>query len=345
VAEDGPLARPFAVGVGLIVAYGVLRGLASVAPYLLVGFFGIVVATVFSYPVALLGRVMPRSLAVLLTLFLFAGTMVAVGWLTAPTLARQIDQLSEQLPQAVSKLERWWSHQRESGPIAQLPNPRKVEKQVVAGAAEKVGEMLKAAPALALTVAEGATGLVLVLALGFFLVFEPREYLESVGALIPRRRRPQVVETLHLMGTTLRRWTGGIFLSMALMGSLTALGLYVIGIDAWLPLGLITFFGTFVPYAGALLSAVPGLAVALAQSPGKFMWALLVYVGVHLVEGYLVEPLIMKRAVELRPAVLLMWQLAMGALFGPIGVVVATPLLACVKVAVQHLWIARPELV
>jgi len=345
VAEEGRLARPFAIGVALIVAYGVLQALATIVPYLLVGFFGVVVATVFSYPVALLARVLPRSLAVLVTLFLFAGAVTGAGWIVAPTLTRQIDQLAEQLPQSVSKVERWWTHQRESGPISQLPNPKKVEKQVLTGAGEKAGEMLKAAPAAVLKIIEGATGLVLVLALGFFLVYEPREYLESFGAIIPRRQRPQVVETLHLMGMTLRRWTGGIFIAMTLMGGLTALGLYLIGVEAWLPLAILTFFGTFVPYAGALLSALPGLAVALGQSPRTFLWTLLVYVGVHLVEGYIVEPLIMKRAVDLRPGLMLIWQLAMGALFGPMGVIVATPLLACVRVAVQHLWIDRPELV
>src|SRR5439155_26279981 len=100
-------------------------------------------------------------------------------------------------------------------------------------------------------------------------------------------------------------------------------------------------FGTFIPYAGAIASAIPGLAVGLGQSPQRFFYAVIVYVGVHLIEGYLVEPLIMKRAVTLRPALLLLWQLTMGALFGVLGIVVAAPSLACVQVAVTYLYIER----
>jgi predicted PurR-regulated permease PerM len=338
------LARPILIGVALIAAWGVLHALAVAAPYLLVGFFGVVVATVLSYPVELLAKKLPRSVAVLLTLLLLGGAAIGSGVALAPTVSRQVNQLSEQLPESLAKAQRWWRRQREEGPISQLPNPQKVQKQVSEGATQKVGEALKAAPALALRVVEGATGLVLVLGLGFFLVYEPRSYLEAVGSLVPRRQRAQVTETLYLMGLTLRRWTGGIFVCMTIMGTLTALGLALAGVDGWLTLGLITFAGTFVPYAGALVSALPGLAVALGHSPTQFWWALLVYGVVHLVEGYLAEPLIMRRAVELRPAVLLLWQLLMGVLFGVIGIVVATPLLCCVKVAVRHLWIDRPEL-
>lgn len=61
----------------------------------------------------------------------------------------------------------------------------------------------------------------------------------------------------------------------------------------------------------------------------------------HLVEGYVVSPLIMKRAVELRPGALLFWQLLAGAVFGLLGIVVATPLLACAKVAVGYSYVER----
>ena len=84
-------------------------------------------------------------------------------------------------------------------------------------------------------------------------------------------------------------------------------------IPMWV-LGILTFLGTFVPYVGAIASAVPGLIVGLAQSPMHFVYALLVYIGVHLVEGYMVSPYIMKRSVHLRPGWLLFWQLLQGQL-------------------------------
>jgi predicted PurR-regulated permease PerM len=343
--NDGRIARPIAIGVALIVAYGVLRAAAVAAPYLLLAFLGVVIATILSFPVEFLARRMPRSAAVLLTLVLVGCFTIGGGILAAPTLMKQIDELSDQLPDSMTKAQKWWRKQRDEGPIAQLPNPGQVQKQVERNATQKVGEVVAKAPVFALTIAEVVTSAVLVVALGFFLAHEPKAYVTGIGKLLPRAQRARVMDTLLLMGASLRSWTGGIFVSMLLMGAFTAAGLAIIGMDAWLTLGLLTFFGTFVPYAGAVASAVPGLALALAHSPRMFWLALVVYLLVHLVEGYIVQPLIMKRAVHLRPALLLVWQVTFGALFGPVGVIVATPVLACLQCALQHLWIDRAELV
>src|SRR5262249_47920485 len=129
--------------------------------------------------------------------------------------------------------------------------------------------------------------------------------------------------------------------SMTVMGTLTAVGLRIVHIDGWFTLGLITFFATFVPYAGAITSAIPGLAVGLAESPTKFLDALAVYVVVHVVEGYIVEPIIMQQAVPLRPSILLLGQLVLGIFFGVLGIIVAAPTLACVKVTVEYLYIEK----
>jgi predicted PurR-regulated permease PerM len=134
---------------------------------------------------------------------------------------------------------------------------------------------------------------------------------------------------------------GGIVIAMALMGGLTAAGLAAVGIEQWLLLGVLTFLGTFVPYVGAIASAVPGLLAGLAQSPRQFLLAGAVYVGVHLVEGYLVQPLIMRRAVEIRPALLLFGQGVFGAVFGLLGTIVATPMLVCIQALTGYLWVER----
>ncbi len=128
---------------------------------------------------------------------------------------------------------------------------------------------------------------------------------------------------------------------MFLMGSVTAVGLFFAGIQGWALLGLLTFLGTFVPYVGAVSSSVPGLLIGLAQSPHHFWLALAVYLGVHVIEGYVVQPYVMRRAVEANPALLLFFQAIMGALFGLLGLMVATPLLTVIQITVTTLWIER----
>ena len=95
------------------------------------------------------------------------------------------------------------------------------------------------------------------------------------------------------------------------------------------------------PYVGAVSSSVPGLLVGLSQSPHHFFLALGVYVGVHVIEGYVVQPYVMRRAVEANPALLLFFQALMGALFGLLGLMVAMPLLTVLQITVTTLWIER----
>jgi predicted PurR-regulated permease PerM len=128
---------------------------------------------------------------------------------------------------------------------------------------------------------------------------------------------------------------------MFLVGTVTAVGLLLAGIQGWALLGVLTFLGTFVPYIGAVSSAVPGLLVGLSQSPDHFFLALGVYVGVHVIEGYLVQPVVMRRAVKANPALLLFFQALMGTLFGLLGLMLATPLLTVIQIVVTTLWIER----
>src|SRR2546428_9759832 len=157
----------------------------------------------------------------------------------------------------------------------------------------------------------------------------PSRYPVRFGGIWGRASRP------------LRLWLGGILVSMTIMGTLTGLGLALAGVNGWLLLAVLTFLGTFVPYLGAIASAIPGLLAALSQSPHHFLLALLVYLVVHMVEGYIVDPLVMKRAVHIKPALLLFFQAVAGAVFGVTGTVVATPLLVCIQEAVEYLWVER----
>jgi predicted PurR-regulated permease PerM len=183
--------------------------------------------------------------------------------------------------------------------------------------------------------------MVLVLVLGLFLVSEPQAYVRGSRLLVPRRYEETFDSSFDKTSTALRKWVGGIVVSMTIMGALTTVGLAVAGIKGWLVLGILTFFATFVPYVGAIASAIPGLIVAASQDSTHLLYALGVYVGVHIVEGYLVEPLVMKRAVKLQPALLLAWQGAFSAVFGIAGTIVATPILVCAQTLTEHLWIER----
>ena len=294
---------------------------------LLLAFLGVVIAVVLSFPVGWLSRRMPRGVALLLVLLILGGAVTVAALLFAPTMSEQFEDLRTTAPKALSDAQRWLS-KKSGGEMG----------KGAAKVAEKASEI--AVPAL-LGLISGLTAAVLVLVLGIFLVAAPDLYRKGVRRLFPKDLEPVFDESYRRVGKALRHWVGGIVVSMTIMGTLAALGLWIAGINDWLLLGALTFLGTFVPYVGAVASAIPGLLVALAQGSSQLLYAALVYLGVHVVEGYVIGPLVMRKAVEIKPALLLAGQGALAAIFGLAGTVVATPLIVCGQTLVEHLWVER----
>jgi predicted PurR-regulated permease PerM len=335
------LAHPLAIALGVIILLGLLRAAYEIRTVLLLGFLAVLLATVFSFPVRLLQKVMPRGLAVLATLLVTVGVAVGMGMIAVPVVQKQVAALMTKAPEGIRKAQAWATGRDRSSPVAQLPQKQKVAEKVD----DRIGEAAGSAAAnilpAAMTVSEGVMTGVLLLVLSLFLVHEPDVYRRGLRLLVPREHEETFDEAWRRLGHDLRKWVGGITVSMVLMGLVCAVGLALAGIDGWVVLALLTFFGTFIPYAGALASAVPGLLVALAQSSHHFLAACAVYLVVHLVEGYIVEPQVMKRAVAVRPALLLFGQACLGAIFGVVGIVVATPLIVVGQALVQYLWVER----
>ncbi len=317
----------FRTGLALLFAAAALAGLWLAREVVLLAFLGVLIGVVFSFPVGWLSRLVPRGVAVILVLLALAGAVTGIALVMAPQLSQQFSDLRETAPRAIHQAERWL---RQRG-----QDPAEIRQRAAQVAREAV-------PAL-LTFVSGATAILLVIVLGAFLVHAPETYRKGLRRLVPSGREPVFDESWRRVGSGLRHWVGGTLVSMTIMGTLAALGLWIAGIHDWLLLGLLTFSGTFVPYVGAIASAVPGLLVATSQSPQHLLYAVFVYLGVHIFEGYIVQPLVMRRAVEVRPALLLVGQGAMAAIFGVLGAVIATPFIVCAQTLVEYLWSERAQ--
>jgi predicted PurR-regulated permease PerM len=141
---------------------------------------------------------------------------------------------------------------------------------------------------------------------------------------------------------TLRWWMVGQLVPMAVPGVGSFLGLWILGVPLALTLALFTALMLFIPYAGSLISLVPAALVALARGPMTMRWVVLIYLGVHGLEGYVVTPLAQKRAIRLPLVVTITAQLLMWNLVGLLGLVVATPLAAAIVVTIKLLYFKEP---
>jgi predicted PurR-regulated permease PerM len=339
-SQDSRFARRVLLASALVAGVVAVCALTLRHPEVLLLAFGGVLAAVFLDALArpLISLGLPRAAAVPTVAALLLLLTAGAGALIGPRIAGQMQQLGDSLPQLVASAERTLTETalgRQAMDAAELAreSPASPDWQRIA---TRVFGSLAGIFTTTLGVAAGTLAL---FALAVFLAVQPEAYLRPALLLFPPGRRERLREVLGASAHALRWWIIGRSVAMAIVAALTAAGLALLGVELALTLGLIAGAFTFVPYVGPILAAAPALLVALASGVSAALQVGVLYVGVQLVENYLLTPLVQGRAVALPPALLLFAQLLMGALLGLPGLVLATPLLVVLVVSLQALYV------
>ena len=179
---------------------------------------------------------------------------------------------------------------------------------------------------------------VIILFVGFYAALNPSWYIAGFLRLLPNAARPRAAEILQEIGHSLRWWLFGRAITMISVGLVTLVGLWLLAIPLALTLSFMAGLLTFVPYIGALVSGIPAALIAFVQSPIDAAYVVLVYLGAHILEGYILAPLVQQRTVHLPPALMLSAQILMGTLFGILGAALAAPIVVAVMAIVRVLY-------
>ncbi len=317
--------RPFTIIAALI--------LLALAVYLfdvLLLFFGaILLAVILRAPSDWLARRTgwDERLTLGIVLTLLAALLALAFWLVGHTIVEEVRDVWKKLPDAIDQLRARASDIAVVGPA--------MEKATINGPTDGVVKNGMATIAAAF----GAlTNVALVAFVAVLLAAQPDVYVRGALHLIPKRHRPRAQELAAELGHMLKRWTLGQLCLMTLVGTLTYVGFRLAGIDNAGALGLLAGALTFIPFLGSLFAGVIAVLMALAQGVDMAIYAAAIYAVVQIIEN-VCEPLVQQRAVYLAPALLLFAQAVMGALAGPLGIVLATPLAAVAIVIVKRLYV------
>ena len=145
------------------------------------------------------------------------------------------------------------------------------------------------------------------------------------------------------MAQILRWWVLTKLLSMTMVGVLISIGLAIVGVPLAGTLGIIAALMTFIPNVGPLISVIPAVLLAMADSPTKGLLTVLVFAIVFTLEGYVVTPLLERNIVRLPPALTLTMQLLLAVVAGPVGVALAAPVAAATLGILSVLLPKAPE--
>lgn len=316
------------VAVSLLFAFVLaLLILRQVATALLVLFTSILFATLLEGLTTKLCKrtFLPRGWGLTIVLALLVAFVVGAGWYAGPGVGDQFTQLEQRIPSAIEYIQASLSQYSWGRTLMASPsNSEEAFSAVAGGITNVVG---------ALTT--GGVGIII----GIYLAVAPSTYIDGALRLAPPDKRERGRDIVRVLGHALRWWLAGRIASMAVVGVLTAAGLWIAGVPLAFVLGLIAALLSFVPYIGPIASVIPAALVALAEDPTLILYVFIVYVSVQLLESNLITPLIQERTVSMPPALLIGAQVVMGVLVGAVGVVIATPLAVVIIVLVQMIYI------
>lgn len=307
--------------------------------------FGLTIlfAIILSAPVnALHRRGVPRTWGVLGVIAALAGALWLFGLAVVPAVEAQSRQLAASLPVLVDEALALFNRVQDFFGLGARIN---LEGQSFSELGQRVltGSTVSTAAGVGLTVATAVSLGLVVLISTIYLVIRPEPWVEGFVSLFPAGWRQRTREVLLELYQTVQRWFIGQLAAMSFIAVFWAVSLWIIGVPFALLVGIISGLISFVPYVGATISIVVPVLLALVSEPFTAVYVIIAFFIIQQIEGNLLQPILMSRAVDLHPALVIFAILTMGTLFGIVGVFLAVPLVAAVQVLVRELWVSRMD--
>lgn len=271
---------------------------------------------------------LPYTLALSLAIVCIIGLLTLTFWLYSPLIAEQTKLLMDLLPQAFSSVRNAMTPYLGSDFLSSS----KIQHELSLSNEKLINNLLAV---FSFTVGSIVTFLIFLI-VGFYLALSPRRYVEWVLYLVSTKHQKHIWEMMEKIGQSLRWWLLGKLLSMAVIGALAFIGLWSLNVSLAFILGLLAALLAFIPYVGAILAAIPAILIAFTQSPWDAFYVLLLYIVIHIIEGYLITPYIEQRTVSIPPALTIMVQVLLLTLIGAVGLALATPLTVVAIALIHH---------
>lgn len=287
----------------------------------------LVLATMMDGGARLLGRVLPISRGWRLTIVLLGAVafMAYTFYLTGSSLAAQAQAMRTIVESQVARIGGWM---QQLG-ISTTPDDL---KSLASQAMSSMGRVTAAVG----TAVGAVTSGVMMLVLAIFIAIEPKLYERGVAWMLPMDKRAHFYAIADKMGWTLRRLMFGRLIGMAVEGVGTWLLLWAGGVPMAGLLGILTGLFAFLPNIGSIISGALIILVGFSGGTDTGLYAFGVYMAVQVIDGYLIVPMVAKRATDLAPALVLAAQILFGALFGLMGLFLADPIVAMIKVYLEE---------
>lgn len=236
---------------------------------------------------------LPGILSLLVATLLIVIVVIVAGWLFGTHVAAEFSDVFKRATTAWNKI----SQQLQNSRFASVG--QKIERNTAPEISSSVREGFS-------MLTEAIEALVVLVVSALYLAAEPRLYRTGVIKLFKPELQVWAGERIDTLGQTMKLWLYGQLLTMLLVGVLSGLATWIIGVPGPLALGLISFITEAIPYLGPFLGGIPAVLVATTKGFDASLYTAIAFLLVHVIEGYLFAPLIQRSFVSIPPAVMLL---------------------------------------
>ena len=334
---------PVSKRTGKLLAIAGILALALIAWYvpsaLYIAGGGFAIALILSFPVRALSHVMPRGPAILVTYLVLIGLLVLGVFILAPILVSQLRALISSAPDIARSADRFARGLLQPLADSNMLSGRSPDEVI----SQALDQISKRAQDLARTVLGGLVGylsaaanfgvnLLGALFVSVYLLLDVKRIKAAYLKALPHRYRRDGRQLWDDEGASLSKYLSGLALDLVIQGALTAIALFILGVPYALLLGAVVSVTAIIPYAGAILGGIPGVAVAFFVSPTTGILTLLVYIAIQQLDGNFIMPRIQGEVLRVHPIIVLLAIVIGGGLGGLVGIIVSVPLLAVLRV-------------
>jgi predicted PurR-regulated permease PerM len=316
-------------------------------------FTGMLLGVALNALTTMLGRVvkLPHALRLTIVCLVLAGLLSGAVFLGGATIAQQATALSDTIKSQLVGVKAFLDRNgidtsyfdignpgaSAASSTAATPGAATTHSLPSAGAlASSGGAIVSQTFKLLLGTVSAVGNFFIVLFLGLTFAAQPGVYRKGLLFMAPARHRVRATVIVDRIGETLERWLMAQIITMFAVFVVTWIGLAIIGIQGAFILGIQAGLLAFIPTIGALIAGLIVVIASLASGWVAAVSALVLFLGVHALESYVLTPIIQRQALDIPPATLFAFQILLGVVFGIWGIALALPLMAIVKVMIDH---------
>ena len=323
----------------LIKEWNILGIIGTILSVISPVFIGFVIAWLLDPLATKLSNKMPRVIACILTYLIIFGGIILILVFTVPTLSSSVSDIVNVIPNVVDNAQDFASDLLEKlGDSNQVENYKNTMLEKI----ESVGTDFASTLPNSIWnfgkgVISGATNIILGLMIGFYLLFDFRKFQGHLLSIMPKKWHKNAKKLMSRINGKLRSYVGGVLLVMLLVFITQSIGFSLAGLKAPLLFALFCAITDVIPYIGPWIGGAPAVIVGFTIDPMVGVFCLVSVIVCQLLENNFYQPLIMGKTMKLHPVTIMLGLLIFNYFFGMIGMIVATPLIATIKIIFEFI--------